>query len=159
MALGYGLSCLSTLYDGKRTASPVLPPLEQLGSRPAVSLLADPPFVEPPPPDVRQVNYWMMDKRAVTITFTLFGTGLAFALYSLFVLACDVGGWGLGLFRMLGQNPLVAYLLHYPVERTVRALVPKDSPLWWCLAGLVVFFTITVLFVRYLDRRKLFLRL
>jgi peptidoglycan/LPS O-acetylase OafA/YrhL len=101
----------------------------------------------------------MMDKRTVTITFTLFGTGLAFALYALFVLACDVGGCGLGLFRMLGQNPLAAYLLHYPVERTVRALVPKDSPLWWCLAGLVVFFTITVLFVRYLDRRKLFLRL
>jgi hypothetical protein len=159
MALGYALSCLSTLYEAKPAASPVLPPFDQLGSRPWETLLADPPFVKPPPPEVRQVNYWMMDKRVVTLTFTLFGTGFAFVLYGLFVLACDGWGWGLGLFRMLGQNPLAAYILHYPVERAVRALVPGDSPLWWCLIGLVVFFSITCLFVRSLDRRQLYLRL
>jgi hypothetical protein len=101
----------------------------------------------------------MMDKRVVTVTFALFSTGYAFALYGLFVLACDTGGRGLGLFRMLGQNPLAAYVIHHAVEKTVRALVPGDSPLWWDLVGLVIFFTVTVLFVRYLDRRGYYLRL
>jgi predicted acyltransferase len=168
MALGYLLSCLSPLYDveappapaaDRFAASPVLPPLERLGTRPATALLATPPFAEPPPPEVRPLNYWMMDKRVVTASFTLFSTGFAFGLYGLFVLACDRGGWRLELFRMLGQNPLVAYLLHHATEKTVRAVVPKDSPLWWCLVGLVVFFGVTMMFVRYLDRHKLFVRL
>jgi predicted acyltransferase len=168
MALGYLLSCLSTLYDVPATSapdsrpssvSPVLPPLGQLGSRSPASLLAAPPFVAPPLPEARAANYWVMDKRVVTFPFTLFATGFALALYGLFVAACDRGGLGLGVFRLLGQNPLAAYVLHHPVERAVRALVPADAPLWWCLVGLTVFFTITMLFVRYLDRHKLFLRL
>ncbi len=162
MGLGYLLSCLSTLYDVNTPhspTSPVWPPLEQLGTRPIASLLADAPFVTPPPPEVRAVNYWMMDKRVVTLTFTLFSTGFAFALFGLFVLACDLGGWRLELFRMLGQNPLAAYILHYPVAKTVLSMVPKDAPMWWCLIGLVIFMTITMLFVRYLDRNKMFLRL
>jgi predicted acyltransferase len=167
MVLGYLLSCLSPLYDVDATrdaetrsaASPVLPPLERLGTRPLASLLAEPPFVAPPPPEVRSLNYWVMDKRIVSSSFTLFSTGFAFALYGLFVLACDRGGWRPELFRMLGQNPLAAYILHHPIEKTVRAVVPKDSPLGWCLIGLAVFLTVTILFVRYLDRHKLYLRL
>jgi predicted acyltransferase len=164
MVLGYLLSCLSTLYDVKTLPesgppSAVLPALEQLRSRPWPSLLADRPFVEPPGPEVRQVNYWMMVKRVVTVTFTLFSTGCALALYGLFVLACDRWGWQVDLFRMLGQNPLAAYILHHPVEKTVHAVVPKDSPLFWCLIGLVVFFWITMALVRYLDRHKIYLRL
>ena len=162
MAAGYLLSCLTTLYDiseSNSPVSPVLPAWERLGTRPLASLLADPPFVAPPSPEFRTPNYWMMDKRVVTLSFILFSTGFAFALYSLFVLVCDIGGWGLGLFRMLGQNPLAAYILHHPIEKMVRALVPGNSPLWWCLLGLFVFFSITILFVRYLDRHKMYLRL
>jgi hypothetical protein len=162
LLLGYLLSCLSPLYDVDALpapASPVLPPLEWLGTRPLPSLLAEPPFVAPPLPEVRALNYWVMDKRIVSPSFTLFSTGFAFALYGLFVLACDRAGWRFEMFRMLGQNPLAAYILHHPIERTIRALVPKDSPLPWCLIGLAVFFTLTLLFVRFLDRHKLYLRL
>src|SRR5262245_54388533 len=134
MAAGYLLSCVGT------------------------SSLAHLPFVAP---DLtgREPGYWLMDKRVVTVPFTLFSTGFAFALYGLFVLACDRAGWRLELFRVLGQNPLAAYLLHYPILKSVRAVVPKDAPLWWCLVGLAVFFVITTAFVRYLDRNKLYLRL
>ena len=86
-------------------------------------------------------------------------TGFAFALYGGFVLACDLRGWRCDTFRMLGQNALVAYILHYPVEKSVRALAPNDSPLWWCLLSLAMFLAITLLLVRYLDRQKLYLRL
>jgi predicted acyltransferase len=155
MALGYGLSCLSTLYKAESVspgASPVIPPSGQLQ-------LAEPPFVAPPPREVRTPNYWAMDKRVVTMTFTLFSTGFACALYGLFVAACDRGGWRLDLFRVLGQNPLAAYLIHHPVLETVWKFVPKDAPLWWCLVGLAVFFAVTTAFVRFLDRHKLYLRI
>jgi hypothetical protein len=160
MVVGYLASCLTTLYDvGSEPISPVIPSLEHIGSRSLTSFLAEPPFVPVPPPEVRIPNYWMMDKRVVTITFTLFSTGFAFALYGLFVLACDQKGASLELFRVLGQNPLAAYLLHYPIMRTMRAFVPADSPLWGCVVSLVVFMMVMTMFVRYLDRHKLYLRL
>jgi predicted acyltransferase len=164
MAAGWLLSCFSTLYDvnglpGDTVVSPVLPPLEQLSSRPLASLLADPPFVAPPGPEERMANYWMMDKRVVTLTFTLFATGFAMAVYGVFVLACDRAGWKLDVFRMLGQNPLLAYILHEFTEKLVAAFLPKNAPLVVCLIGLVVFFAITLWLLRFLDRRKIYLRL
>jgi predicted acyltransferase len=134
MAAGYLLTCIGT------------------------SSLAELPFV---PPDLgeRAPSYWLMDKRVVTVPFTLFATGFSFALFGLFVLLCDKFGWRLGLFRLFGQNPLAAYLLHYPVLKSVREVVPKDSPLWWCLVGLAAFLAVMTAFVRYLDRHKLYLRL
>ena len=68
-------------------------PLPPVPGRTAASLLAEPPFV--PPPADGPLNYWLMDKRVVTAPFILFSTGFVFALYGLFVLACDAGGWGL----------------------------------------------------------------
>ena len=100
-----------------------------------------------------------MDKRVVTASFSLFGVGFSFALFGLFVLVCDVWGREWWLFRMFGQNPLAAYLLHYPIMHSIRAIVPKDAPLWWCLVGLAACFAILVLFVRFLDRHKLYVRL
>ena len=91
LGLGYLLSCLTTLYDAgnaggpppdKFAASPVLPPLGDLAARPPGSLLAEPPFVRPPPAEARRLNYWMMDKRVVTASFTVFATGFCLAAYA-----------------------------------------------------------------------------
>jgi predicted acyltransferase len=168
MVGGYLLSCLTMLYTldqynglsrDKLVESPVLPPLENLRARPVHLLLADPPFVTPPPPEKRVPNYWMMDKRVVTQPFIWFATGFAFALYALFVFACDMGGLAIGLFRTFGQNPLAAYIIHHAVEHTVLTVVPGDSPLWWCLTSTLAFFLITYVFVRYLENQRIYLRL
>jgi len=168
MILAYGLSCLTTLYDVEPgsspsneavAASPVRPPLGKIFQRPWKTLLAEPPFVAPPPPELRKHNYWMMNKRMVSLPFTLFALGFSSALYSLFILACDVGSLRIGAFRTFGQNPLATYVIHHSVEMSLLTLVPKDSPLWWCLVGIAAFFTINYLFIRSLEKNKIFLRL
>jgi hypothetical protein len=175
MGMGYGLSCLSLLYDSKVSPeiydgkvspdrhdvadSPVLPPFTAAVGRPWTLLLAESPLVQPPPPSQRPHNYWMMNKRAVSLPFTLFAMGWATAVYGLFVLACDVGPLRIGLFRTFGQNALVAYVIHGMVEKQIHSVIPEDAPLWACLAGLAAFFAITYLFVRYLEKQGVYIRL
>ena len=166
MAVAYALSCFSMLYDGETptgkgdvATSPVWPPLDRLSGRSASSMLAEPPFVQPPPTSQRPNNYWMMNKKIVSLPFVLVAVGFSALLYGVFVLACDISGVSVGVFRTFGTNALAAYVLHHMVEEQVHSLVPKDSPFWYCMVGLAAFAAITYLFVRYLEKQGVFIRL
>lgn len=165
---GYAMSCLTRLYDvpgltleqvARVQSSPVLPAWSLAAGRGWRGWLAEPPLVSPPPVEQRARNYWMMDKRVVTQSFVLFATGCCLVLYAGFIVACDGRGWSSRVLGMFGANPLAAYLINHFVNHSIRGLVPRDSPLAWSLFGLAAALGITYLFVRFLDARKLYLRL
>ena len=69
------------------------------------------------------------------------------------------GGARIGLFRTFGRNALAAYVLHDMVAGAVKPFVPKDSPLWYLAAGFSVYFGLTYLLIRYLEKHDIFLKL
>ncbi|HKB06629.1 MAG TPA: heparan-alpha-glucosaminide N-acetyltransferase domain-containing protein [Gemmataceae bacterium] len=147
MGLGYGLSCQH------------LAPFDRDEGSFRVTVAAPPPpFVhveaKAPTNDV-----FTMSQRSGSATYLTFGAGFSLAVYALFVLACDVGGWQLGLFRTLGVNALVGYILHDLVNAAVRPFVPKDSPVWYVLTGCAVSITICYLLLRGLEKQRIYLKL
>jgi uncharacterized membrane protein YeiB len=145
MLVGYGLSCLN------RVTPPNSPP-SGAGLR---AVLVEPPFVPPS----RPVNIWTMSQRAGSVTYLTFGAGFALAVYALFVLACDVGPLRVGVFRTLGTNALAAYILHDLVNMAIDPFAPRDSPLWYVAAALLVSVGICYVMLRYLEKHRIFLKL
>jgi predicted acyltransferase len=169
MVLGYGLACLNlilppvTQYEWEK--------VEEWGRKNAAAgnsalLLSHPPadprdwLVQPPfVPPSRPVSLWTMSQRAGSVSYQTFSTGLSLALFALFVLACDLWRLRLGVFTTLGTNALAGYVIHMLVEEPVKDYAPRDSPLWYALAAFAVFFGICYLFLRHMEKNRLFLRL
>lgn len=173
MSLAWGLSCMSRLYDLDKGAvpakfrpenalSPIVPSMVNTSHTTIGSFLSEPPFVQPPGTKVQPTrlrNYWMMIKQFPTLTFMLCATGFGMLVYGLFVWLCDVRGWWSSLLNTFGTNALAAYILHYSIMNHVNQLVPRDAPIWYVMLGFLLFFFITWCVVRYLEKRKVFIRI
>lgn len=144
MALGYGLSCV-----------PYVTSLSDLFSSGWTQFLIEPPFVRP----TRAVNIWTMSQRAGSVTYLIFGAGFSLAIYTLFVLACDRLPLRVGIFRTLGTNALLGYIIHDLVNAAIKPFVPKDSPVWFVFSACGVSLLICYTFLRSLEKQRLFLKL
>lgn len=144
MAAGYALNCLYLAAPPNRPAGGGL-----------AALLAEPPFVPP----WRPVNYWNMNQQAGSISYLAFGAGFSAALYVLFVWACDLRGFRLGVFRTFGTNALAAYTLHMVLDRAMKPFLPEDSPPGTIAAAFAAFFALTYLGVRALEARGIHWRM
>lgn len=111
------------------------------------------------PPQQFAINYWTMSQRAGSVTYLTFAAGFSLLVYALFRLACDRGGWQWSYFALFGRHALAAYLIHSVVANTLKRFVPNDSPGWYLGASLALFLAITTLFLRHLDRQRIFLKL
>jgi predicted acyltransferase len=153
---------------------PFVPTWSQAGHRTPSEWLADPPFVATPrddaqpapasafehrPTERRLWNYWMLGKRVPTLSFMTLASGVACVLYSLFVIGCDVLGLQLGAFRTFGTNALVAYFTHGMLALAVWIFVPSTVGLPIALAAFCVFFSLTWLLVRQLEKRGIYIKL
>lgn len=122
-------------------------------------------FLEPPagrPSDesyrVRRWNYWMMSQRVGSASYHLFGAGLSGFLFVIFYGLCDKLGLTLGVFRTLGSNALAGYVLHMWVEDAVTPFIPKDAPGWYLMTGFAIFFLVTYLILRALEKQGIFIK-
>ena len=183
MMVGYVMSCATRLYDvpeSQRDAllkvkladDPVWPTLERIQAKMATAgfteWFAEPPFIKPPGEKEvngkeiegkqRKWNYWMMSQRAGTLTYLTFSAGFSLLVFVLFYFVCDVCKFQLAFFRTFGTNALVAYILHSMVSNAVQPFFPKDSPAWYAYAGLAIFFFVTWLFVKQLEKQGAYLR-
>ena len=142
LIIGYGMSCLQTLYDIPQhadTNTRHIPATAdqrisnthgrdkggfpfQLAASPVVpewsafrNRSVTSLLTELPftaRPENRLVNYWMMSKRFASLSYVTTASGLSFIGIALFVLTADMLGWQFGILRTFGMNPLAAYVLH-----------------------------------------------
>ncbi|MCY2963092.1 MAG: hypothetical protein NT069_05455, partial [Planctomycetota bacterium] len=169
MVAGWGFSCGTRLYDvlaeqreanaqEKFASSPVWPDWNQAKGRAVTTLLAEPPFVRPPPASERKWNYWMMSQRAGTLSYLTFSAGFSLLVFIGFWWCCDRTGWRLGLFQTLGTNALAAYVIHGLVDSAISPFVPRDAPVWYVSAAFACYFALTWGAVKGLERQGVFLR-
>ena len=146
MIVGYGISCFNLVH-----------PLSQSGAAASgiSQWLIEPPFFPPS----RPVDIWTMSQKFGTLSYLTFSAGFSLAVYAIFVLACDLRPFQWGIFRTLGQNALAAYIIHGMVADTVKPFVPRDAPFWYVMTGFTLFFGITWVVLRHLEKNHLFLKL
>jgi predicted acyltransferase len=159
MLVGYSMSCVNLFTpSGNVSIGPQVTTLKSetfILNSPLSTVLIEPPFVPPS----RPVNYWTMSQRAGSVSYLTFGAGFSLALYAVFVWLCDVHGRRLGVFATFGTNALAGYILHDLIAEAMKPYTPKDSPLWFVLAAVAVFLGVCYLFVRYLEKNNIFLRM
>ena len=144
MLFGYALSCLNILT----------PPNTPAFDNPR-SWLVEPPFVAPTHP----VNLWTMSQRTGSVSYLMFGTGFSLALMALFVWACDVRGWQLGMWRTFGTNALAGYLIQAMVGFLLVPIKLNHASLWLVLGELVLFVAICYGCVRLMEKKNIYWRM
>ncbi len=147
LVLGYGLTCLHLAPSDR----------DEWQFRMTVSPAA-PPFVfnhEKPPTD----NLFTISQRSGSLTYLVFGAGFSLAIYALFVWVCDIGTLRIGILRTFGTNALLGYIIHGMVNDAIKPFAPRDAPLWYVFAAFGVSLSICYLFLRYLEKHRLFLKM
>ena len=100
-----------------------------------------------------------MSQRAGSVSYLTFAAGFSLAVYALFVLACDRGR-----LRRVSSPPWAATPWP-PTSFTTWSATPSSpmcrmtAPLWFVAAAFGLYLAVTYLFVRYLEKNRIFLRL
>ncbi|MDZ4861099.1 MAG: hypothetical protein SGI88_19175 [Candidatus Hydrogenedentes bacterium] len=142
MVIGYALACLNVVHN------------RMLGNT-VSRWLVEPPFVPPSLP----VDMWTMNQHAGSASYQIFAAGFSLLVLLFFIWLSDLRGVQFGVFRTLGVNALAAYIIHDLTGSAIKPLVPEDAPAYMAALNFLLFFWLTWLFLRHLEKHKLFLRL
>lgn len=142
---GYGLACLN-----RPTPPNALPELWTIAD-----VLVEPPFFPPS----QLVNMWTMSQRAGSVSYLVCATGLSLTIYALFRIVCDGWRFHSRYLDLLGQHALAGYIIHDLVGDLVKPYTPRDAPLVFVAIMFGLYLGIVSLFLKHLDRHKLYLRL
>jgi len=148
MAAGYVFACFNAVHN------------RMLGDPLATGIrawLVNPPFV--PPPAGWTFDIWTMSQRAGSVSYLTFSAGFSLAVLLFFIWFSDLKGIEIGVFRTLGQNALAGYILHGMTGEAIKPLVPENAPAILATANFLLFFWLTYIVMRFLEKRKLYLRL
>jgi predicted acyltransferase len=176
------------LNENKFPADPVWPSRERWKGKTLTSMLAEVPVIgRPPNPErdkalasilstddlqtrrakkvapedwyYRQWNYWMMSQRGGTVSYPMFSAGFSILVYILFYIVCDKWGFTVGVFRTLGVNALLGYILQGFIGGLVQSFLPGDPPHWYAWANFGVYFFLMWFFLRFFEKQKIFIRM
>ena len=170
MAAGWLLSCGTTLYDVRRRPgrqprrTRCAPPTR---SCPAASDWRRTRSPGPsrrscrrPDRDHRKENYWMMSQRAATVSYHVFAAGLVAGRCmrcSTSPATCGAGSWA--CFARWAPTPWWATSCTAWSTDAVAPFIPSDAPGWYVTAGFLLYFGITYLFIRHLEKNNIYLKL
>lgn len=145
MVAGYGLSCMNAVHNA------------MLGNVSGGwrAWLVEPPFVAPALP----TDLWTMNQHAGSLSYMVFSAGFSLIVLVFFIWLSDLKNVQVGMFRTFGVNALAGYIIHGMTSATIRPLVPDDAPLYMAVLNFLLFYWVTWLFLRHLEKHKLFLRL
>ena len=102
---------------------------------------------------------WTMSQRTGSVSYQTFAAGFSLAVYALFVHALRSGQpAGRPLPDLRPERP---GRLHRPSHgrRRGQAVRADDSPLWYVTAAFLLYFGICYLFIRYMEKNGIFLKL
>jgi predicted acyltransferase len=142
MIVGYALSSLNIVHN------------RLLGNTDSRWLI-EPPFMPPSLP----VDMWTMNQHAGSASYQIFAAGFSLLVLLFFIWFSDLRGIQFSMFRTLGVNALAGYIIHDITGSAIKPLVPEDAPAYMAVINFLIFFWLTWLFLRHLEKHKLFLRL
>ena len=101
----------------------------------------------------------MMSQRGGTVAYPMFGAGFSILVYLSFYVVGDKWGYSVAVFRTLGVNALLGYILQGLIGGLVQSFLPGDPPHWYAWANFGVYFFLMWLFLRYFEKNKIFIRM
>lgn len=103
--------------------------------------------------------FWPFSQYGMSAPYPVYATGLCFLTLLFFYLACDQWNLRFPHLTLLGENPLVLYLVHGALLAIGEAILPDSASLPVVVVGFVVIYTICYATAYVLHRRGMIVKL
>ena len=103
--------------------------------------------------------YWAFSMRWTVPPAIFLHAGICFLIFYVFYLLCEVRKIQLPHLSILGENPLIIYLMQYSLMEMRGSYIPEDSILPLAILGYVIFYGFHYLAARSLHKQGIIIKL